>query len=236
MAKPKNAYRKEAKRDVKLYLKPQRQAIRRARRTAKREGRQQDQKLVDIGGSLEQALAGLNPQFASMTSGISSGLTDAINGLSGQFGQSIGVAAPSEIQPGLNLTGGIGSGALSQLANTEMRNATYNTSAQRQGAEQTAYDRKASQMDLRDFLQDLSQQKIDLMSMAPAMMRQRQDELSRAGFDRRMSLANLALSQDQNALGWAGFNYDVGRQDAIDAAMADMTPAERAAFMRAMGY
>lgn len=107
----------------------------------------------------------------------------------------------------------------------QQRQAGYMGSAQEQGATEQMIARRNYLQDRTDFLDDLRQQRVDLMRDVPALIRQRKDYLSDQKFDQGLAQSQLDLNQliadrDYN-LGMRGLNLDANQQSIDSQAWSD---------------
>ena len=162
----------EARRLFHLSVQPYLQQINRAKRQAKRETNQTINRTQNVYGALGSQLQALADPYQQQVSGIQSDLTGNLNALMPSLQGQIGQAPATERAAAAGLVGSIGAGAQSLLGQSAATEAGYNTSAQRQGIEESAITQRNALGDLANFRQDLSQQKVDILRQAPAQIRQ----------------------------------------------------------------
>ena len=184
---------KEARRDVLQSVKPVRREIRRARMQGTRDYERASEKASDLYGALSAQLAPLAGQFQSQAAGIGDALNDQLAGLGGMLGSTVPGVPEGEIGAGAGMFGALGGGALAELASTAQRNLGYQTSAQRQAAMEGTIAQRNYLADRTDFLDDLRQQRVDLMRDVPTLIRQRLDYLRDQKFDQGLALSELDL-------------------------------------------
>lgn len=200
-----------ARRDVMLSLRPQLQDLRRTGKQARRQYRQSSHQVGDIYGALQDQLAPLGGQYGQQATQIASDLQGQLAGLTGGLGSTVPGVPASEIAAGTGMFGTIGAGALEQLASDRARNAAYQTSAQRQGAEEQAITKRNYLTDLTNFRSDLADQRHSLMGGASQSILQRladlrdqafQQSLANKEFQLRASSANQTDLANQAASGF----------------------------------
>lgn len=207
-----------------LEFRRSRQALKRDRRQGMRESRQAQTQVGNVYDQLGPSLDAINSQYQTQTAGIPGQLTEQIGSLSSMLGSNIGAVPDAERAAGTNLIGTLGAGTLEQLASDQSRNAAYGASASRQGEIQRLTDQRNILGERRDFQEDIRNRRQDLMSGTDQMIRQRQDELARQAFDRRMALQAMAISQGT-----------YGYQSAQAAADITMTELEQRALAELLG-
>jgi len=203
----------QARRDVRLSMHPILQGYKRQGKLAQQDANQAQQRTQDVYGALGTQLQALGDPYSQAMSGISGNLSSELGGLTGLLNGQIGQAPGTERAAAAGLLGAIGGGGLSLLASGQARNAGYNTSAQRQGAEQSAVSQQNILTDLANFKSDLSQQKLDAMGQMSPMYLQRLDQL-------KHEAAQLALSRSGDRLKWANFNQSTATTNANNSAWA----------------
>ena len=203
----------QARRDVRLSMHPILQGYRRQGKLAQQDANQAQQRTQDVYGALGTQLQALGDPYSQAMAGISGNLSSELGGLTGLLNGQIGQAPGTERAAAAGLLGAIGGGGLSLLASGQGRNAAYNTSAQRQGAEQSAVSQQNILTDLANTKSDLSQQKLDAMGEMSPMYLQRLDQL-------KQEAAQLALSRSGDRLGWANFNQSTAATNANNSAWA----------------
>jgi len=208
---------RRAVRDVMLSFRPARRALRRERRQGLREYRQAQQRSGEAYDQLAGSLDQLNSQYQAQVAPIAGQLTSQIGALGQMLGTDIGAVPEAERAAGTGLVGTIGAGTLEMLASDAARNAAYGTSAARQGEIQRLTDSRNLAAGRRDFLSDIRDRRTDLMGGIDQLIRQRQDELTQQGFDRRMALADLAMARGRYGMDRAAFNTQQGYDSAIGA-------------------
>lgn len=220
---------RRARRDVRLAIDPVLDEIRRAQRSAGRDYEQNAERVADIYGALGDEIRPLGGQYDTQAQRISGDLNTVLGGLAGLLGPSmeafaglspedaagaqaqlLGAAAP-EGQAAVNMFGALGAGGQSLLANDRSRNLGYQTSAQRQvGLDRSALEKSFLQ-DYRDLLDDIKQQRLDVMQDVPSQIMARLDELrdrkkqfgiARAELRNRQKLAEAELAERRKQ-----FNY-----------------------------
>lgn len=207
----------QAHRDVMLALRPMLQTLRQSGRQASRQTRQINQRTQDVYGALGSQLSALDQPYQDTMAGISSGLSQDISGLAPLLQQSVGQAPQTETAAGAGVLGAIGAGGLSQLASQAATGASYNTSAQRQGVEESAIAQRNALSDLGQYRGDLRTQRADLMRQAGPQTLQRMDSLRQQQLDRRLALANLAMQQGTYGMQQQAFQTDQASQAAQQA-------------------
>lgn len=179
--KRKGQLQKRAKRDVNLAFKPELREIDRAGSKAKDDLNDAQKRIGNTYDALQQNLAPLTSQYGDQYQGIVSGLQSQMAELGGNLGFSpdaLGVAgAGAEGDAAKGMLGTIGGTGLGSLANDYMRNASYQTSVQRQGEIERATTRKRYLEEYRDLIADLDERKLDIQGDKASAIIQRLDEL-----------------------------------------------------------
>ncbi len=201
VAKPKNRtkspskYYQEALNEVMLSIQPTLNQIQRARHQVIHDYHNRMQTARRVYGAQGNQLSDIGGDYNTQAAPIAGQLTDQLGGLSSLLGSSNGIPAEGEMQAGRNMIGAIGSGTLETLASNQGRNAAFNSSARRQGALESMTARRNYTSDLQNYLDDLHSRNVDTMESVPAQVQSVERSLSNDAFNRRMSLAQLALSR-----------------------------------------
>ncbi len=188
---------KQARRDFRVAIRPQRQAIKRARRQGKRDYNEAQDRVQQVTGALLGQLGQIPGAYAAQTSGIIPNVTESIGGLNSMLGSGIGVVPGAERAAGVANVGAIGSGAIEQIAGQQQNMADYLASGAQQGAVQGAVTSRNYLKDYQDFLKDNRQQMVDLHAQAHDAILQRLDQLKQERFDRSMALKAMGMQQAQ---------------------------------------
>jgi len=204
---------RQAKRDVMLSMRPILAQYKQAKNQISRTGDQTQARVGDIYSALGSQLGALGDPYQQQISGISSDLTANLAGLTGGLNGQIGQAPATERAAAAGLFGAIGGGGLTQLASGAGRNAAYNTSAQRQGVEESAITQRNSAIDTANALRDLQTQKAGSFGGTPQQILARLDAL-------KQQSAQLALARSGNQLNWSQFNQSTSQNSANQAAFA----------------
>jgi hypothetical protein len=188
------AYR-AARRDVRLALQPYLQAIRRARQQGRQEAATADQRYTEIYDVLGQNLAAIGAPSAAANSAAASSAASAIGSLGTGLLGGLGSVPAGERAAGANMLQTIGANTVSDITNLGARNAGFLQSQQAQAEQERAVQQRNIQNELSRYERDLSQQRVDILSQAPAMILQRMDERRAQNFDRMIALEQLRLQQ-----------------------------------------
>jgi hypothetical protein len=189
---------KQAKRDVRIARRPQKQAIRRAARSGRQDFNEAQQRVAQVTGALLGQLGKIPGAYAGQTSGIIGDVTSGIGALGTQLGQNtIGQVPEAERAAGIANVGAIGSGAIEQIAGQQQNMADYLASGAQQGAVQGAVTSRNYLKDYSNFQKDIRQQKVDLQAGSKDDILQRLDQLKQEQFDRSMALKQLGMQQSQ---------------------------------------
>lgn len=210
--------RKDAVRDVRLANRPEIQATKRAGRQARRITRQASNRTQNIYSALGEQLAPLTGQYQQGMEGITSGYQQDLAGLAGMLGSTVPGVPSGEITAGTGLFGTIGAGTLGQLSSEQARNLAYNTSAQRQGATESAVTQRNYQQDLANTLKDFSQRRIDIAAGMKPEILSRMDTLSQIAFQQAMAQKDYELRRLAAQRAFDISNRELGLQEASDAA------------------
>lgn len=188
-------YYTDALNEVMLSVQPLLNQIQRSQVTGRRQYRQDMSRAKQVYGALGNQLGNIGGAYDTQTAGIPGELTSQLGGLSSLLGSSLGTVPDAERQAGVGMVGAIGSGTLEQLASNRSRNASFNTSAQRQGAIENMTVRRNWTADFQNFLDDLTNRRIDVMESVPSQVQSVERNLRNDAFNRRMSLSQLALQR-----------------------------------------
>jgi hypothetical protein len=189
---------KQARRDFRVAMKPQKQAIKRARRQGTRDFNEASQRVAQVTQAMLGQLGQIPGAYAGQTSGIIGDVTSGIGALGEQLGQNtIGQVPEAERAAGIANVGAIGSGAIEQIAGQQQNMADYLASGAQQGAVQGAVTSRNYLKDYQGFLKDNRQQQVDLASQSKDAILQRLDQLKQEKFDRTMALKQLGMQQAQ---------------------------------------
>jgi hypothetical protein len=198
MAKGKDPLMQQARRDFRVAMRPQKQAIKRARRQGTRDFNEAQQRVAQVTGALLGQLGQIPGAYAGQTGGIIGNVTSGIGALGEQLGQnSIGQVPVAEQAAGIANVGAIGSGAIEQIAGQQQNMQDYLASGAQQGAVQGAVTSRNYLKDYQGFLKDNRQQQVDLASQSKDAILQRLDQLKQEQFDRTMALKQLGMQQAQ---------------------------------------
>lgn len=209
--KASDAYQ-QAHREVRNSVQDYLNTLKRSGKQAARQTTQTNQRTQDVYGALGTQLSALDAPYQSTMAEIGNNLSTQTAGLAPLLQQSVGQAPQTETAAASGLLGAIGSGGLSQLASSAATNAGYNQSAARQGSIESAITQRNALSDLGNFRQDLGQQRVDIMRQVGPQTLQRMDQLKQQGLDRRLALANLAISQGQYGMQQTAFATDQASQ------------------------
>lgn len=219
------AFRRAA-RDVRIAQRPFRRELRQAKREGLRDIRDATRRTNQAYSGLRNEIAPLSGQYADQMSTISQGFTDQLGSLADLLGSSVPGVPAGEISAGTGAFGAIGAGGLSELASQSARNVAYNTSAMRQGGLERGMARRNFAQDRLDFLKDIRGERLDLAREAPALIRQRMDELRDRGFDRSMALREYQLRARAAGLDERLARSDLRGQQAWADLLMGLTPEE----------
>lgn len=184
---------RDARRDVMVANQPYLNDLRRSGKQARRITKRTSRRTSNIYKALGNQLAPLSGQYSDAVSGISGDLAEQLAGFTGMLGSEVPGVPSGEIAAGTGLFGTIGAGTMQDLASQQARNVGYNTSAQRQGAIESAVAQRNYQKDLRDYLLDLNSERRDFKQGLAPMIQSRADELSRIAFDQMMAQRDYEL-------------------------------------------
>jgi ribosomal protein L29 len=189
---------KQAKRDVRIAKRPQKQAIRRAARSGKQDFNEAQQRVSQVTQAMLGQLAKIPGAYAGQTSGIIGDVTSGIGALGEQLGQNtIGQVPEAERAAGIANVQQVGAGAIEQIAGQQQNMADYLASGAQQGAVQGAVTSRNYLKDYANFQKDIRQQKVDLQAGSKDDILQRLDQLKQEQFDRSMALKQLGMQQAQ---------------------------------------
>lgn len=203
----------QARRDVRLSMHPILQQFKHQGTQLQQDANQAQQRTQDVYGALGTGLQALGDPYSQAMSGISGNLSTELGGLTGLLNGQIGQAPGTERAAAAGMLGTIGAGGLEQLASGQARNTAYNTSAQRQGVEQSAVSQQNILTDLANAQRSLHTSQTDAMGQMSPLYLQRLDAL-------RQQAAQLALSRSGNKLSWASFNQQNANTNANNGAWA----------------
>lgn len=188
-------YYDEALNTVMLSVQPLLNQINRSRTQTVSDYRNRMATSKNVYKALGNQLSDVGAQFNTNTAGLAPQLVSDIGGLSNLLGSSVGAPAAGEEAAGRNMMTSIGSGALSTLSNNMARNAAFTASTERQGAIENLTNRRNLTSDLQTTLNDLHSRGIDVMESVPAQVQAEMRNLQTDAFNKRMALAQLALSR-----------------------------------------
>jgi hypothetical protein len=175
--------RKQAQRDVRMFIRPQLNQIGRARQSAGRDYERYDNRIQNLYDIVGKNLAGIGSDMAGIYGNISGDYTSGSADILGALGQS---TAPDQ-QAYLN---SLGSQALAgQRMIGTMGNVALNTnqSYREQGELERLVAARNAAGELRDLQDDYRQQKLDVLGQRPDLLRQRLDELRQLAWERWMA-------------------------------------------------
>ncbi len=210
-----NPLYRRARRDVRVSYQPYLQDLRRSRREGIRDYEEGMARSQGAYGALQNILGPLAGQFSQQAAGIGDTFSSQLSGLTDMLGSTVPGVPQGEIGAGANLFGTIGAGALSDLASGAQRTATYQDSAQRQGAIEQMIAGRNMTKDKLDFLEELRQSRLDLKRGMGPEIRSRIDYLRDQTFQQAMATQGMNL--DRRAFGLQSQQFQSGMQS--DAAM-----------------
>lgn len=184
--------RRRAMRDVRLSLQPLLDELERLREQTIADYAQVTAQVGNLYDALARELTGVGAGFTDEMARIARTFGGQVGGL----GELIGGAAPeaerAAAEAFLGAIGGVGEGLLGVAAG---RNAAYGASALRQGAIESMVTQRNLANELRQRLDELAQQRIDVKEMIPELFRQRLDELRQMMFERMLARKELGLRE-----------------------------------------
>jgi hypothetical protein len=183
--------------------------IKQAKRQAKRETNQTINRTQNVYSALGSQLGALNAPGQEAYATIGNNLATQTSALAPLMNQNIGQAPESEATAAQGLLGAIGQGGVNQVGQIGATALANNQSAQRRGIEESAITQRNALGDLREFRQELGQQKVDLLKSAPAQIKQLISDIEQRNLNNRLAMGQLAVSQGN--LGVAQGGLDIQR-------------------------
>lgn len=187
--------RQNALEDVQIQVQPELNAIDRAEQQARGDYEDFGSQAEGIYDALRNELQGAAGQYQPQVDAISSGLTTRLSDLANQIGLSSMDTPGGETAAALGAYGSIGAGGLSQLSSDALRNASYGTSAQRQGAIEREEVQRNLLQDLKDTLDGLQERELQVNEGMGPLIHQRMRELSDEAVTRRLAHSQMASDE-----------------------------------------
>lgn len=181
---------KRAKRDVRISIHPQIEALNRLRKRTIADYGQSLQRSNSIFGQELGALAPLAGQFGAGSEAILGNLQQALGafgGTTGGLGAENDAAAAAQGAMSRGVLGVLGSGQQAGLANLQAARA--GAAMQRQEMGSNILGEK------RDALDQIMSQRQDVFGQLPALIRQREDELQQSAFERLLANRQFNLNK-----------------------------------------
>lgn len=177
---------RRAERDVMLGLQPQLDEISRAMEEARADSEQMTNRVNAGYDAFAREVAPLSKNYQNVNTQIGNDLASQVGMLGGMLGEGATSAAQAFM--------GAGAGSdLGLLGSNAQRDLGWNTSMLRQGEIERLTTSRNNQQDLRDTLQDMRQQKVDLMDLSRSAILSRLSELRDTQFEHGLASSELDL-------------------------------------------
>ena len=181
--------RKQARRDVMLALRPQLRETKRQGKDVRREYDKYAGQMGGLYGLLDTQLADIGGDMGSQFTANQDRYSGGVADIMAAIGQS---TAPDQ-GAFLNTLGSFALAGQNTLGTDAARETAYNASTRRQGGLESMVLGRNIRSDLQDALDQLRDERRDIMRDRGPMVMQRMDTLRQQQFDRQMALKELAL-------------------------------------------
>jgi hypothetical protein len=175
-----------------MAIDPILEQIERAQTGAGRDYEQATSRIEDVYKALANELAPLQNRYDQSAAGIQQDLTSQLGGLAGLLSPQSG-AGPGEASAATDLFATLGAGGQQMLASDRSRNLGYSTSTARQVPLDATELQRNYLQDYQDLIDDLKQQRVDVMQDVPTQVLARLDALRSARQQNRLANAELEL-------------------------------------------
>lgn len=191
---------KRARRDVMFAIDPILDEIKRQQEITEREYEQNASRVENIYSGLGDELAPLGTQYQKAAQGISGDLNASLGELAGLLAPNVESANAyinpgAEAAAGAGMFGAIGAGGQTMLASDRSRQLGWDTSLQREVPLQSAQYEKRFLQDFRETIDDLKNQRFDVMQDVPSQVLARLDQLRDSKRQNRLAKAELELRE-----------------------------------------
>jgi hypothetical protein len=201
-----NAVYQEARRRLHLMMQPYMMQLRQNIRSERQDTNKENSAIGNIGTALQGSLSALVDPYQQQMAGVQSDLTGNLNALMPTMQDQVGGAPQTEQAAAMGVVGSIGAGQQGILAGQRATELGYNTSAQRQGAEEVAINQKNNLSDFFDTKSNIRDQMAQLKSQAPAQLDQLIQEIEQRNLNNKLGLGQLAISRGNLGVAQGGLN------------------------------
>lgn len=180
---------------VNLAYQPQLDALAAAAAKAQADYAQRTASIASLYGGLGGELGTIGSNYEPAAAAIANGYLANIGSVAGLFGGTSGDMAGSEVGAGNALGSAIGQSTMGLLSEGSQRNLNYNSSAIRQGGIDNTNTQKSLAMDLQQYLDNVSLQKIQVEAQKAMAIRDELERLRQLQFQQNMAQQQFALQR-----------------------------------------